>query len=279
MLLGLLNLERPTRIVDIGANPINGSPYQVLIDAGACEVWGFEPQQDAFEKLLRNASEGEHYLPDAIGSGGSSTLKICSSEGFTSLLQPSQSTIDYLNYFHSHMKVLEEVEIETKRLDDLDEIPGIDLLKIDVQGGELDVFRSGTNSLSDAIAIVSEVSFIRLYENQPLFHNQAAYLEELGFDFTKFLFLKARHLRGKYSGRLDPKKNRNQIIDGDAVFIRSFRDSSNYSNEQLKHLAVCADFVFQSYDLSLRCISELANRIQVSQNDIERYVALLPTLK
>lgn len=279
LLLDILRPERRTRIVDIGANPINGSPYQKLIDLGAAEVWGFEPQKEALEKLKEKATPHEHYLPNAIGNGQKGLLRICRSEGFTSLLAPSQPTIDYLHYFHSHMKVVETIEMETSRLDDLDEIPGIDLLKIDVQGSEVDVFEGGTRALSDAVAVVSEVSFIRLYENQPLFHDQAAVLERMGFQFTKFMFLKARHLRTGYSSRLNPKKNKNQVIDGDAVFIRSFLDAANYSDEQLKHLAICADCVFQSFDLALRCINILVERGRVGGERVESYVDLLPTLK
>lgn len=35
--------ERPLRICDVGANPINTPDYEDLLDLGACEVWGFEP--------------------------------------------------------------------------------------------------------------------------------------------------------------------------------------------------------------------------------------------
>ncbi|MDG3041971.1 FkbM family methyltransferase [Roseicyclus marinus] len=266
--------------MDIGANPINGvSPYKNLIDAGACEVWGVEPQKAALAKLLDTATPHERYLPDAIGSGDKGLLRVCESDGFTSFLPPSQTTIGYLNYFHSHMRVVETIEMETSKLDDVTGIPGIDLLKIDVQGSEVDVFEGGAASLRDAVAIISEVSFIRLYENQPLFHDQASVLERLGFQFTKFLFLKARHLRSRHSGRLDPKKNKNQLIDGDAVFIRNFLEDKNYSDEQLKHLAICADSVFESYDLSLRCINTLVDRGRVGAEKVENYVDLLPTLK
>lgn len=280
LLLDILDPERRTRIVDIGANPINGlSPYKSLIDAGACDVWGFEPQKAALAKLLAAATPYEHYLPNAIGNGERGVLRVCESDGFTSFLAPSQATIDYLNYFHGHMRVVETIEMETSKLDHVSEIPGIDLLKIDVQGGEVRVFEGGTASLRDAVAIISEVSFIRLYQDQPLFHDQAAVLERMGFQFTKFLFLKARHLRTRYSGRLDPKKNKNQVIDGDAVFIRNFLDEENYSDEQLKHLAICADSVFESYDLSLRCINTLVDRGRVDGEKVVDYLDLLPTLK
>ena len=48
----LLRIERPTEVVDIGANPIDGAPpYQTLLKAGLCNVTGFEPDPDALAAL------------------------------------------------------------------------------------------------------------------------------------------------------------------------------------------------------------------------------------
>jgi hypothetical protein len=44
----LLRTHRPTAIVDIGANPIDGDPpYKPMLQKGLCRVTGFEPQPDA----------------------------------------------------------------------------------------------------------------------------------------------------------------------------------------------------------------------------------------
>lgn len=68
-LIDVLQPSRLTRVVDIGANPINDNPYKNLLDMGGCEVWGFEPQEPAFNELMRTKRENEHYLPYAIGDG------------------------------------------------------------------------------------------------------------------------------------------------------------------------------------------------------------------
>lgn len=47
LLLAELAPERPTTIVDVGANPINEAPYSGLLQAGGCHVIGFEPQAEA----------------------------------------------------------------------------------------------------------------------------------------------------------------------------------------------------------------------------------------
>ena len=41
-LVELLRPERRTRVVEVGANPINENPYRNLLSLGHSEVWGFE---------------------------------------------------------------------------------------------------------------------------------------------------------------------------------------------------------------------------------------------
>src|SRR6201994_5093973 len=78
-----------TRIVDVGANPIDGDPpYKAMLAAGLCEVTGFEPQADALARLEKSKGPRERYLPYALGDGGARTLHVCELEGMTSLLVP-----------------------------------------------------------------------------------------------------------------------------------------------------------------------------------------------
>ncbi len=51
---------------------------------------------------------------------------------------------------------------------DLDGLSDIDLIKIDVQGAELDVFRGGGKALANALMVITEVEFVELYTGQPL---------------------------------------------------------------------------------------------------------------
>ena len=74
------------RVVDIGANPIDGElPYQTFSE-GLADIVGFEPQIDALEKLNAQKSEHETYLPYAIGDGLTKTLYLTAAPGMTSTL-------------------------------------------------------------------------------------------------------------------------------------------------------------------------------------------------
>ena len=275
VLHGLLAPERPTEIVDIGANPMNTPDYRPMMQAGVVRVTGFEPQPAAFARLAAEADGAARYLPYAIGDGQPGELRVCASSGMTSLLEPDRSTFAYLARFEGDIEVRERVSVDTHRLDDLEEVERVDLLKIDIQGGELTVFRNANRVLSDAVAVMSEVAFVPLYEEQPLLDAQMAELRGHGFMLHKFMFAKALPLRSKLKSPLRRRDTKNQLIDGDAVFIRDLRDPEAVETEALKHLALLADGCFGSLDLAVRCLSILIDRGALREEDTEEYMGHL----
>lgn len=275
-LVEMIAPERLTRIVDIGANPIGETPYLGLLSEGLCDVWGFEPQADVFADLDAMAGPHEHHVCAAVGDGHRATLHICRGSGFTSLLRPNENTISTLQRFSRGMTVRDKVEIDTRRLDDIVEVPQFDFLKIDVQGSEVAVFQNGSGRLSSAVAVMTEVAAIPLYEDQPLLDAQMSLLGELGFRLHKFMFLKSIRLGGRLLQSAPKRMYRSQISDGDAVFVRGLLEPAGLSNEELKHLAILADGVFDSPDLCVLALSELVGRGVVSEAGVNSYIDRLP---
>jgi FkbM family methyltransferase len=194
-LFEMLQPNRLTAVVDIGANPIDGDPpYKEMLAAGLCTVIGFEPQADALAALNRRRTPRERYLPYAVGDGRERSLHICREQGMTSLLAPDRIHLDLFTGFAGHGAVVKELRIATHCLDDIDEIDAVDFLKIDIQGGELDVFESGRRKLARAVAVQTEVSFITLYREQAPFGAIDTVLRQLGFVPHCFAELKLRPL-------------------------------------------------------------------------------------
>jgi hypothetical protein len=81
------------------------------------------------------------------------------------------------------LRTVETREIETETLDRIcgnhDVWP--DLLKLDVEGAELDVLRGGEQAAQGALAIDIEVAFAPLRIGAPLFSEVDAHLHKLGF--------------------------------------------------------------------------------------------------
>lgn len=75
------------------------------------------------------------------------------------------------------------IEVPVKRLDrcvEMEDLRRPVMLKIDVQGGELHVLQ-GCSSLEMVDFIYIELSFVELYEGQPLFQDISDYLASRGF--------------------------------------------------------------------------------------------------
>lgn len=275
-LMNAFGVEANPIVVDIGSNPLDTAPYAALLEEGLCHVCGFEPQIDAFEELQTEAGPNEKYLPWAIADGRPHKLRIYRQSGLTSLFELDPGSVTFLGRASGPATLIEEKPMETHRLDDLDDIHRIDLLKVDVQGAEAMIIKNGRSKLSEAMAVITELRFFPLYREEPGLHAQIAGLEGLGFRFHKMLFTKTQMIRNSQRTRLKRRQVASQALDGDVVFVRDLRDPSSVSSVQLKRLALLADSVFESYDLALHCLDILVERGDISPDWPAGYVSLLP---
>ena len=271
-----LPCKRLTQIADVGANPLDVPAYRPLLDAKLCHVFGFEPQAEAFEKLQRQKSSCETYFPLALGSGGKETLNVYTSSGLSSVFELDDRTVDLLGRSRRAATRLEAVQMDTARLDDVEGISEIDLLKIDTQGAEVSIMANGTQKLSQVVAVITELRFFPMYRDEPSLDAQIALLRELGLHFHKILFTKSAMIQNTRADRLRKRRLRSQLLDGDCVFIRDLRAPDAISDTQASHLAIIADAVLQSYDVTLRCLDILVNRGALKDKTVDDYFGQLP---
>ena len=280
-LAGFLFLEDPIIIMDVGANPMNfDAPYKPLLDAGLCKVIGFEPQKEAFDKLQNQKSPQETYINVAVGDGQPHVFYEYAADGLQSLykLDPKAKTvIEFLNDPDEGMyQTLSADLIETRRIDDMDEILRIDFLKIDIQGGELAVFQNARQKLLDTIAIQTEMRFCRIYEDEPLFGEVDIELNKQGFEMHS-LFERPNRFRIPHS-QMEMTSNHcaKQLLDTDFIYVRGLRALDKVETLKLKKLAVLADGVFESYDLALYCIDLLVQNGNAPEGLAQKYRQMLP---
>jgi FkbM family methyltransferase len=273
-LFDLLRPERLTAVVDIGANPIDSSPpYRTLLDHGRCRVIGFEPQPAALCTLNARKSELEIYLPHVVGDGKPGVLRVCRASGMTSLFAPNPQVLQNFPGFAEWGQVVEEIPVDTRRLDDIIEIEWLDFLKMDVQGAELSILQNGHERLKSAVAIQTEVSFVPLYKNQPTFGELDLELRRLGFLPHCFVEIKKK-LIAPFEGKT-PHEGINQLLDADILYTRDFAKCGQMTPEQLKHLAILAHHCYGSFDLAANCIHQLTGADGVPTNALQQYVAAL----
>lgn len=93
--------------------------------------------------------------------------------------------------------VQKETAVPSTRLDGFMEthrLPGIDILWLDAQGAELSILKGLGKKLRTVRFIHTEVEFMSIYEEQPLWEDVKAFLESNGFRFFGFAY------KGAYFG-------------------------------------------------------------------------------
>jgi FkbM family methyltransferase len=244
-----------------------------MLSAGLCHVTGFEPQREPLLALQRACGPNELYLPYAVGDGNAHTLKLCRASGMTSLLEPDPTTLGLFPTLQSLGEVVERVPLATRRLDDISEIEHLDLLKIDIQGTELAVFRNARTKLAEAVAIQTEVSFMTWYQNQPLFGEVDLELRSQGFIPHCFAEVRGRAI-GAFVVEGGARPRLTQLTEADIVYVRDFTHPDVMTGEQLKQLALIAHHCYGTFDLAYRCVALLEERHVVEIGSSRRYLAL-----
>lgn len=276
LLLTRLNLPRRLRIVDVGANPRGEqAPYAGLLTIGACDVVGFEPNPEAFAKLEPHGSDHTTYLPYAVGDGTEKEFRIFKDDSMGSVHDPYLPGTKLIPFRNWH-QIIDRVPMQTVALDSSPDIAPFDLLKIDIQGGEVDVFRGGRTILAEAVAVIVELRYFRLYEDEPMLGGVDIELRGQGFELHKFRFNKARGLLNSQSHRLKRRRTADQLIDGDAIYVRDITRPDRMTDDQLGRLAVLSSAIFDSHTLCLVCLDELVRRGRIDQATPAQYVDALP---
>lgn len=177
--LELLKIARQLEIdiiYDIGANVGTWSLLAKSLIPDA-KIFAFEPlpkHQVAFRDTFQ-ANNDIQLHPIALGSSNSSkTLHITDFSDASSILPPNEES-----WLKFGVREVAQLPVEVFRLDDYrrtHSLPFPDLLKLDIQGFEVEALRGGAECLSGVKAILVEVSFIEFYEGQCLFHEVVNYL-------------------------------------------------------------------------------------------------------
>lgn len=264
--------QRAIAIADIGAAFLGEvPPYQSLLDSGAARLFAFEPDMRQVDALRQRLGGHATVLAEAVGDGGEHTLHVCN-HGWSSFYEPDPEALAFFNTFAQLGRVQSKVPVQTRRLDDMAELPAIDFLKMDVQGAELMVLQNGRKKLAGCVAAQLETSFVTLYKKQPPFGAVDLEMRSQGFIPHRFVDIKRWPIAPAISGN-DPRVPIHQLLESDIVYIRDLTQPDGFSDEQLRMLALIAHAVYRSPDLTARCLVELEKRGTVTDGDVVRYLA------
>jgi FkbM family methyltransferase len=248
-------LVPPLVLIDVGAS--GGAPARWKGLGASAEIIGFEPDPRAAETM--KAAPGFRYLNVALYSHpGKIRLYLTRKQQCTSVFPPNRALLDRFPEA-DRLDVIgtEEVDVDTldrqmieARIDDAD------FIKLDVQGAELAVLQGGHATLDKrVVGVQAEVSFVPLYEGQPLFADVDIFLRQLGFELFD--------LSSEY-WKQGPKpmlgSARGQLIFADAVYLKSVEATvamidrlpeGERAGKALKAAAVAALYGYQDRGIQL----------------------------
>jgi FkbM family methyltransferase len=260
-------------VVDVGAMFAGDGtePYSALRDAGLARVVGFEPVAEECEKLNRRYGPTHRYLPYAIGDGTMRRLHVTNESMTSSLYPPNTPVLSAFDGLEEVVRVVREIPVETRRLDDVPEVASADYLKLDVQGAELDVLRGAPRLLAKAVMVHTEVEFAPLYREQPLFAEVDQALRESGYSLFSFEEIQSRVYRPLGNPDLLPSQRFRQALWTDAFYVLHLFDLDRLGVDELSRLFVILHVSYGATDLCARLLECLDAR--TGSGAAERYRA------
>lgn len=178
----LRNAPMPWTLVDVGANIgdfVNGAASLKSFES----VYAFEPQPSCHADLrqILQTIPRSTLIPSAVGRcEGSLELHVTANSRMASGLRP-EARMDAA-YASDDFAVTEKITVSMVTLDSAipDDVE-IGLLKIDVQGFEIEVLAGAASTLQRTRAILAEVNYVQHYENGATFNEIYTELHALGF--------------------------------------------------------------------------------------------------
>lgn len=249
-------------ILDVGAALNDAPTYQNMVEAGFARVTGFEPNQVECDRLNEIYGVTHRFLPCFVGTGKPAVFHETNWNLTGSLFEPNTELLQVFQNLAELTMPVAQHPVDTVSLDALcmeGKLPDIDYIKIDIQGGELDVFRHAHRVLGTVLAIQTEVEFVELYKRQPLFADVDIFLRNNGFQFHTFNGFGSRAFKPVLVDG-DVSKGVRQCLWSDAVYFRDWLQLEALSDIQLKKLATLANEVCQSADLAYYYLFALDKR-------------------
>ncbi|MBI3901601.1 MAG: FkbM family methyltransferase [Nitrosomonadales bacterium] len=208
-----LATESPV-IIDGGAN--NGSTTDYFLQQYRSPViHAFEPIPELVEQLKAHYADHQNVIVHGAALGAeviTVSFNVVNNLVSSSVLNPSALN---RGIHGKNMDVRQVVEVQQVRLEDVMGADGeVDLLKLDLQGYEMEALKGCGKLLERVKIITTEIEFVSLYDGQPLFGDIDVYLRAHGF-----------RLLNLYELYTHPNA---QLTAGDAVYLNSkyFRDAS-----------------------------------------------------
>jgi FkbM family methyltransferase len=183
----LLGPRGASVIFDVGASDGRVTKRYRNLFEGA-RVICFEPDDARARSIEELNLRDVHVMKKALTDFEGTAQFFVNADPDTSSLLPSLPTGSYVDQFTAPSGTISVAATTLDAYCAQHELEHIDILKMDIQGGELAALRgaSGLLAARSIRLIYLEVEFMALYRDQPLYHHIAAFLETWGYELHGF---------------------------------------------------------------------------------------------
>lgn len=186
MLIDLITLQKKYNlkingIIHIGAH--YGEEDNVYDKLNVQKRIYFEPLKSNYDILVKKTnSKFCRYYNIALGNDeGEITMNLSSNNNASaSILKPKNHL-----QLHKNVKFNGEEKVKIKRLDTFNLDSNYNMINIDVQGYELEVFKGGLETLKSIDYIMCEINRDEVYENCPHINELIEFLTPYGFKLVE----------------------------------------------------------------------------------------------
>tara|TARA_R100000750_G_C2335229_1_gene91824 strand:- start:366 stop:1046 length:681 start_codon:yes stop_codon:yes gene_type:complete len=198
----------PQVILDVGAN--KGQWFEECRKRFKCTIHLFEADSDNFASIVDKINQSNNnygYIPSTLSIGLLGAKKVEEVPFYKAKIANNTGNSMYLE----NSKYFEDHDVVKLKMDTLDNVIGntyakIDLIKLDVQGAELDILRGSVEkALPTCDLILMEVALLQYNKGAPLSGEVFSYMDSIGFQAIDIL---EKH----YFGR--------DLIQADYLFAR-----------------------------------------------------------
>lgn len=253
--------NRKINIIDVGAQLLNDEEHiyaPLLCGVQSCRVVGFEPLDEKLhERKVVDHDSRVETRPVFIGDGCSHVFHMNQPSSTSSLLPFNEAVTSELVGLEK-LSTISTQQVNTVTLDEaISDIDKIDFLKLDIQGFEYAALEAARHVLSRALVVHCEVSFIEIYQGQPLFCNVDQLMRSAGFRFIDFNHICRYPLKGEGAN------SRDQMGWGDAVY---FKEADKVAPGDLLIQGLVALCIYNKFSLAEYLVAQYEQKTGILLN-------------
>jgi FkbM family methyltransferase len=184
-MLPSLQLLHDGLVIDVGAHEGHWTEA-VLEIAPRAQILAFEPQEVPRQAFVNRLGSDPRVTIDprgVAGTEGTREMRVLSADVGSSFYSPHERLDDL---YGSGWEETGAITVSTTTLDAAVGDREVAVLKVDVQGAEVEVLRGASQTLSRTAAVMVEVLFIHHYDGDATFATLHDLMRDAGFELTGF---------------------------------------------------------------------------------------------